>query len=108
LLVEDLATDGGSKVTFVEALRKADAKVSDVFVVFEYGIFPPARDSLSVMGVKLHSLATWWDVLEAAEKHKYFDAKALEVTRAFLEKPEEWSAAHGGAKPRPPAAPARS
>jgi len=67
---------------------------------------------LAMMGVKLHALATWWDVLEAAEKHKYFDKKALEVTRAFLEKPEEWSAAHGGAKmggskPRPPA-PARS
>jgi orotate phosphoribosyltransferase len=112
LLVEDLATDGGSKITFVEALRKAEAKVSDAFVIFEYGIFPQTHDTLAMMGVKLHALATWWDVLEAAEKHKYFDKKGLEVTRAFLENPEEWSAAHGGAKmggtkPRPPA-PARA
>ena len=39
LLVEDLATDGASKVTFVNALREAGAVVSDAFVVFFYGVF---------------------------------------------------------------------
>src|SRR5262249_32704692 len=34
LLVEDLATDGGSKLNFIEAIRKADGKVSDAMVVF--------------------------------------------------------------------------
>ena len=101
LLVEDLATDGGSKINFIDALRKAEAKCTDCFVVFEYGIFPQSMEALTVLGVKLHSLATWWDVLEAAEKHKYFDKKAVDTTRAFLEKPEEWSAANGGAKMRP-------
>lgn len=101
LLVEDLATDGGSKINFIEALRKAEAKVTDVFVIFHYGIFPQSVEMLALNGVKLHALATWWDVLEVAEKHKYFDQNAVDVTRAFLEKPEEWSAAHGGAKMRP-------
>ena len=101
LLVEDLATDGGSKVNFIEALRKADAKVSDCFVIFHYGIFAQSVDTLSMMGVKLHALATWWDVLDAAERHKYFDAQGLVETRAFLESPDTWSAAHGGAGPRP-------
>ena len=40
LLVEDLATDGGSKLVFIEALKKAEAKVTDCFVIFHYGIFP--------------------------------------------------------------------
>ena len=101
LLVEDLATDGGSKVTFVDALKKAEAKVTDCFVVFHYGIFPQSIDTLQMMGVRLHALATWWDVLEAAERHKYFDQKGLDTTRAFLEAPDVWSAAHGGAGPRP-------
>jgi len=101
LLVEDLATDGGSKVNFIDALRKADAKVTDCFVIFHYGIFQQSVDTLSMMGVKLHALATWWDVLDAAERHKYFDAQGLVETRAFLESPDGWSATHGGAGQRP-------
>jgi len=99
LLVEDLATDGGSKLVFIEALKKAEAKVTDCFVVFHYGIFPQSIEMLAAAGVKLHALATWWDALEAAEKHKYFDEVGLTETRAFLEEPEKWSASHGG---RPP------
>ena len=102
LLVEDLATDGGSKLVFIEALKKAEAKVTDCFVVFHYGIFPQSIEMLAAAGVKLHALATWWDALEAAEKHKYFDETGLTETRAFLEAPEKWSASHGG---RPPSRP---
>ena len=101
LLIEDLATDGGSKVNFINALRAADAKVTDCFVIFHYGIFAQSVDTLSVMGVKLHALATWWDVLDAAERHKYFDTQGLVETRAFLESPDTWSATHGGAGQRP-------
>lgn len=96
LLVEDLATDGGSKLVFIEALKKAEAKVTDCFVIFHYGIFPQSVGLLAAAGVRLHALATWWDALEAAQKHKYFDAHALSETKAFLEAPEQWSATHGG------------
>jgi orotate phosphoribosyltransferase len=99
LLVEDLATDGGSKLVFIDALKKAEARVTDCFVIFHYGIFPQSIETLAVAGVKLHALATWWDALEAATKGKYFDEKGLTETRAFLEAPEQWSANHGG---RPP------
>ena len=99
LLVEDLATDGGSKLVFIEALKKAEAKVSDCFVIFHYGIFPQSVEMLAAAGVKLHALATWWDALEAAQKGKYFDEKGLAETRAFLEAPEKWSASHGGRHP---------
>ena len=101
LLVEDLATDGSSKLVFIEALKKAEAKVTDCFVIFHYGIFPQSVEMLAAGGVKLHALATWWDALEAAAKHKYFDEKGLAETRAFLEAPEQWSANHGGRPPAP-------
>jgi orotate phosphoribosyltransferase len=101
LLVEDLATDGGSKLVFIDALKKAEAKVSDCFVIFHYGIFPQSVETLAFAGVKLHALATWWDALEAAQKHKYFDERGLVETRAFLEAPEQWSANHGGRPPAP-------
>jgi orotate phosphoribosyltransferase len=101
LLVEDLATDGGSKINFIEAIRRAEGKVADALVVFHYGIFPQSVETLAVAGVKLHALATWWDALEAAAKGKYFDEKGLAETRAFLEAPEQWSANHGGRPPAP-------
>ena len=101
LLVEDLATDGGSKLVFIDALKTAEAKVSDCFVIFHYGIFPQSVETLAVAGVKLHALATWWDALEAAAKGKYFDEKGLLETHAFLEAPEQWSANHGGRPPAP-------
>jgi len=84
LLVEDLATDGGSKLNFIEALKKAEAKVSDCFVIFHYGIFPQSVEMLAAGGVKLHALATWWDALEAAAKGKYFDEKGLTEDRDVL------------------------
>src|SRR5262245_500706 len=40
LLVEDLATDGASKVNFLNALRGAGAVCEHSVVVFYYGIFP--------------------------------------------------------------------
>jgi len=101
LLVEDLATDGGSKLNFIEAIRQAEGKVADAIVVFHYGIFPQSTASLTAAGVRLHGLATWWDVLEAAQRYKLFDERGLTETRAFLEAPEQWSANHGGRPPAP-------
>jgi len=96
LLVEDLATDGGSKLNFVEAIRKAGGKVADCFVIFHYGIFPQSLTTLAESGVALHALATWWDVLALAEaRGDLTDDKAAQV-RAFLEDPEGWAAQSGG------------
>ena len=96
LLVEDLATDGGSKVTFVEALRGAGAEVTDIFVVFFYGAFPGAEDTMKDLGVALHYLATWENVLTAAEEGQYFNRDAIRGVRGFLDDPIGWSKAHGG------------
>ncbi len=98
LLVEDLATDGGSKLVFIEALRKAGAKVAHNFVIFHYGIFPAAIARLAEKGVELLALATWWDVLAVAEAEGTFDAASLAKVRAFLDDPDGWQAAHAGAE----------
>jgi len=96
ILVEDLATDGGSKVNFVEALRGAGATVEDIFVVFFYGAFPGAEETFRDMGVRLHALATWNDVLAAATEGNDFPEKTLSAVRDFLDDPIGWSAANGG------------
>ena len=96
LLVEDLATDGASKVTFINALRTAGARVDDAFAVFFYGIYPGALEGLQETSVRLHFLATWWDVIQVAEEGRYFPTEAITEVRRFLTDPIAWSAAHGG------------
>ena len=92
LLVEDLTTDGGSKIRFAQALRDAGAIVNHTFVVFFYGVFPGSFETLKAMDITLHHLCTWWDVLEACRDRPYFEEKALSEVRRFLENPVAWSA----------------
>ncbi len=96
LLVEDLATDGRSKVNFCQALRAAGATVDHCFVFFYYDIFPNSRELLRDLGVNLHYLTTWWDVLEVARESGHFPPETLAEVEGFLREPAKWSAAHGG------------
>ena len=97
LLVEDLTTDGQSKIQFAQALRDAGAIVNHAFVVFFYGVFPGSFETLARMDITLHHLCTWWDVLEACKDRPYFDNGARAEVRRFLQNPVAWSAARGGA-----------
>jgi orotate phosphoribosyltransferase len=90
LLVEDLASEGTSKLNFVRAIREAGAQVAHTFVVFHYGIFPSSLATLEAEKVKLHALATWWDVIGVAAELGYFRPGQLEAVRSFLESPEDW------------------
>ena len=38
MLVEDLMTDGGSKIKFIESILDVKANIKAIFVVFNYGI----------------------------------------------------------------------
>ncbi|MDX1374521.1 MAG: orotate phosphoribosyltransferase [Burkholderiales bacterium] len=103
LLVEDLTTDGRSKINFCTALREAGAVVEHVFVNFFYDIFPESKKTMSDLNVRLHYLATWWDVLAVVKQGGYLGAKQIEEVEAFLKAPSEWSAAHGGVSSFPAA-----
>ena len=96
LLVEDLATDGRSKINFCQALRNAGANVDHCFVLFYYDIFPKSRELMDELGVHLHYLTTWWHVLEVAKSSGHFEPKVLAEVEQFLNEPARWSAAHGG------------
>lgn len=96
LLVEDLTTDGGSKLKFAEALRTAGADVRHIFVVFFYSVFPGTGQVLAGHGLRLHHLATWREVLAEARAGDHFDAATLASVEAFLADPLAWSARNGG------------
>ena len=90
ILIEDLATDGGSKVIFVEAMRKAGLIVKDIFVIFYYDIFNFENSVLSKLDVKIHSLCTWKDIISVIEKRNLFNPGDVFNLKQFLLNPDEW------------------
>jgi len=93
LLVEDLTTDGGSKLSFVDAIRETGATCAHTAVIFYYGIFAETETTLGAHGVTLHHVCTWWDVLAEARAQGSFDAATLAGVEAFLNDPRGWQAA---------------
>lgn len=96
LLVEDMTTDGGSKIKFVQAIRDAGGVCNHTALIFFYDIFPNTRENLAEHGISLHYLATWHDVLAEAKAGNYFDVKTLDEVEKFFADPLGWSLAHGG------------
>lgn len=97
LLVEDLTTDGLSKIKFCNAMRDAGLNVSHTFVIFHYKIFPETEVLLKENELQILQLATWWDVLESCKKTGYFDVPVIDEVERFLNDPITWSTEHGGA-----------
>ncbi len=96
LLMEDLTTDGRSKVNFCKALREAGATVEHCMVIFFYDIYPEGRKILGDLGITLHWLTSWWDILAVAKASGKFDPKMLAEVESFMNDPAGWSKANGG------------
>ncbi|HPF78389.1 MAG TPA: orotate phosphoribosyltransferase [Alphaproteobacteria bacterium] len=90
ILVEDLLTVGSSQKVFVQALREAGLIIENSFVIFSYGIYPESKENLAEMKINLHSLTTWWDILECVKEENYFDAETISSFESFLHAPNEW------------------
>ncbi len=91
LLVEDLTTDGGSKLSFVQAIRDTGATCPATAVIFFYGIFDGVEDTLAKEGISLLYLCTWWDVLAEAKARQAYDPETLSAVEAYLNDPAGWS-----------------
>ena len=95
LLVEDLATDGGSKITFINAMREAELEVKDIFVIFYYDIFDFKKSDLFKLNVKIHSLCTWKNIIEYIEKNNLYTEKEILDLKIFLSNPNKWRENNG-------------
>ena len=105
LLVSDVTTDGRSKAGYCRALQRAGAEVTQIFVLFKWGIFDRVVTDVADLGARLFALATWEDVLPAAEARGALPAEALAELRRYLADPFAWSAARGGLAAPDPAWP---
>jgi len=89
-LIEDLTTDGGSKIAFVEVMRAAGAVVDLTTSIFYYGIYPETADRLAEHDLSLFYLCDWSDVLQSGGADGYFNAEQREELSSFLNDPQGW------------------
>ncbi|MHA2315734.1 MAG: orotidine-5'-phosphate decarboxylase [Candidatus Hermodarchaeia archaeon] len=82
LVVDDLITDGGSKLTVVKSVRAAGAKVSDVLVVVdrEQG----GADQLAKEKLALHSLAPITQIVRALFAEKRLSQEETNGILAYI------------------------
>ena len=94
MLVEDLITDGLSKLRFNIGIRAAGAKMTHCLCVFDYASDRlnqhEGRDNLAKNDIVLHVLANWDDVLDTGLSKSYFSADASKQILDFLRDPENW------------------
>lgn len=94
ILIEDVQNFGHSKKIFVDVLREAGARIEHVFVLFDHGIHPEVAQVNKEMGVTVHSLCTWRDVLKTAKEKQYFDPETLDSVETYLNNPAKWQEQH--------------
>src|SRR5262249_16230021 len=95
LLVDDLTTDGASKVAFARGLRTAGADVREALTIFNNVVFPGAAERLATERLRLISLATWADIL-LTEGERGLSADDRTLINDFRRDPIAWSTRHGG------------
>ena len=93
VLVEDLITDGGSKLGFLEALAEVGGEVRDAVVLFdrEQG----GREMLGERGVELHAVTDRSTALAAGEAAGWLTSAARVAVEAYFADPEGWQRERG-------------
>lgn len=95
LLMDDLTTDGASKLAFARGLRSAGATVDHALTIFYHNAFSGAAERLKEANLELHALATWTDVLQGMAG-SHLPAEDRTAVEHFLVDPVAWSTRHGG------------
>ena len=94
LLVEDLITDGMSKLRFNIGIRAAGAKITHCLCIFEYGSdhldLHEGRKNLAEHDIRLHTLANWDHVLGTGVSSNFITDDASKQILDFLKNPENW------------------
>ncbi len=96
LLVDDVTTDGLSKIAAATALRQTGAQVEDVLVFMEFDVYPETEERFAAQGLRLHALTNWADLHAALAATGRLSAPQEEMLAAFAADPVRWSIEHGG------------
>ncbi len=83
VVIDDLATTGGSKFEAIQKLTGAGLVVKDVVVLVDRQ--SGAKEALAEAGYTLHAVLTIGEMLEHWEKTGGVEREKIEATRKFLE-----------------------
>ena len=83
VIIDDLATTGGSKFEVIEKLNEAGLKVEDVVVLIDRQ--SGAREALAAAGYRLHAVFTLTSLLDYWESTARVPQEQIDAARAFLE-----------------------
>lgn len=82
VVIDDLATTGGSKFEAIDKLSAAGMKIRDIVVLIDRQ--SGALQTLEKAGFHLHAVVTISQMLDHWERTKRIDPTLLEATRSFL------------------------
>ncbi len=82
VVIDDLATTGGSKFEAIEKLTGAGLKVRDVVVLIDRQ--SGAKEALEQAGIRLHAVLTITELLDYWEKTGNVEKDKISQTRAFI------------------------
>ena len=93
LLIEDLITNAGSKIHFIEAIRAAGGTVDNVLVLFDrlQGGFEYLRKE----NINLYSLSDLDMVIKTASDMEIIPEDELNSVKQYLVNPKEWHEKRG-------------
>lgn len=83
VVIDDLATTGGSKFEAIQKLESAGLKVKDVVVLIDRQ--SGARQALESNGYALHAVFTFRELLEFWETNRMVSSEHIASVRAFLD-----------------------
>ena len=82
LMIDDVATTGGSVVNALRSLKEAEVNVTDAFVIVNR--MEGANEALKEQGVKLHSILNVMQITQALYEQELVDDKILQKVKSQI------------------------
>ncbi len=83
VMIDDVATTGGSVVNAIKSLKDANITIEDAYVIVNR--MEGADEALKELGVKLHSLANVMQITQTLHEQKFIEDDILEKVRKQIE-----------------------
>ncbi|NOS62773.1 MAG: orotate phosphoribosyltransferase [Nitrosarchaeum sp.] len=84
VMIDDVATTGGSVVNAIKSLKEANITIEDAYVIVNR--MEGADEALKELGVKLHSITNIIQITQALHEQKFVDGDILEKVRKQISK----------------------
>ena len=84
VMIDDVATTGGSVVNAIKSLKEANITIEDAYVIVNR--MEGADEALKELGVKLHSITNIMQITQALYEQKLVDDNILEKVRNQISK----------------------